>query len=47
MQKYQFDNYLEGLGMENVGIFDSHWDNLTEIWYLLAVWYLMAIWYSF
>jgi hypothetical protein len=31
-QKYQFGYILEGLGMENVGIFYDHLEYFTDIW---------------
>jgi hypothetical protein len=34
-QKYHFGMALEGLGMANVGIFDSNLEFLTAIWYIL------------
>jgi hypothetical protein len=34
-KKYQFWEFLEGVGMENVGIFYGHFEYLTAIWYIL------------
>jgi hypothetical protein len=34
-QKSQFGYILEGLGMENVGIFYDYLEYLTAIWYIL------------
>jgi hypothetical protein len=34
-QKSQFGKILEGLGMENVGIFYGHSEYFTAIWYIL------------
>jgi hypothetical protein len=51
MPKYQFGCILEGLGMDNVGIFYIPLEHFTAHWYLLfmTVWYAtyVAIWYIF
>jgi hypothetical protein len=47
-QKYQFWCILEGLGMENVGLFYNHLAHFTAIWNIfMAVWYFLVIWYIF
>jgi hypothetical protein len=34
-QKSQFGFNIEGLGMENVGIFYDHFEYFAAIWYIL------------
>jgi hypothetical protein len=49
-QKYQFGKILEGLAMENVGIFYVHLVHFTAIWYMyfVAIWYILKLfWYIF
>jgi hypothetical protein len=48
-QKSQFGQILEGLEIENIGIFYGHLEYITVIWYIFfAIWYIfLAIWYIF
>jgi hypothetical protein len=47
-QKSQFGSILEGLGMENVGIFYGHLEYITVIWYTLCPFgILVTIWFIF
>jgi hypothetical protein len=47
-QKSQFGQILEGLEMENVGIFYGYLENITAIWYILWPFgKLVIIWYFF
>jgi hypothetical protein len=34
-QKSQFGKILEGSGMENVGIFNGHYEYISAIWYCI------------
>jgi hypothetical protein len=47
-QKSQFEYMLEGLEMENVGIFYGHLEYSIAIWYILRPFgHLVALWYIF
>jgi hypothetical protein len=41
-QKSQFGYILEGLGMENVGIFYGPLVHFTAIWYVFVIWYISS-----
>jgi hypothetical protein len=43
-RKYQFGKILEGLGMENVGIFYDRLEHFTAIW--CNLWLFGIVWYS-